>query len=278
MKQSESKTAASRLKDIVDDADLLSAEAAHHVYNKPKVDEFSEFMKKHKTGRLKSVLMQYPVFYNGIRWLIGPTYLGGSWTRTVHEEVAKVSPDGFAVNLGGGTKFYGKNVINVDVFHSPHVHMLCNLQTKVFKDNSLDLIIAENLIEHISDPENFMDKISRALKPGGRLIIDVPFICSFHATWYDYTRWTAEGFRNLLSEKFETPDIHLKGGPASGLCWVFRDFLSLILSFGSTRLFYFWQMILLPVFAPIKFLDFILNKHPEAHVISMGFWAVVSKK
>ncbi|MCA9395604.1 MAG: methyltransferase domain-containing protein [Candidatus Omnitrophica bacterium] len=277
MNPSEQTIISGRLKKIVDDENFLTSDQTHQIYNKPAVDEFLKSMKKHKTGRLKSVLMQNPVFYNSIRWLIGPTYLGGSWTRTVREEVEKVKSGGFAVNLGGGTKNYGKSVINVDVFASPHVHMLCNLQTKVFKENALDLIIAENLIEHISDPENFIDKIYNALKPGGRLIIDVPFICSFHATWYDYTRWTSEGFKNLLSRRFKITHTKIKGGPASGLCWILRDFFSLLLSFGSSRLFYLWQIILLPIFAPVKFLDIILNRHPEAHVVSMGFWAVAEK-
>jgi SAM-dependent methyltransferase len=48
---------------------------------------------------------------------------------------------------------------------------ICNLP---FADNSIDLILVTDVIEHIDDDHKAMSEISRVLKPGGRVIISVP--------------------------------------------------------------------------------------------------------
>lgn len=41
-------------------------------------------------------------------------------------------------------------------------------------DNSVDLLTAFEFIEHIPDPDRFLANCSRALRPGGRLVVSVP--------------------------------------------------------------------------------------------------------
>jgi len=50
-----------------------------------------------------------------------------------------------------------------DVFHLP------------IAENSLDVVVASEIIEHVSDPKLFIAKLLRALKPGGKLIISTPY-------------------------------------------------------------------------------------------------------
>lgn len=46
--------------------------------------------------------------------------------------------------------------------------------TNEFDDASFDVIIAFHVIEHVQDPNNFLDEISRLLKPGGFAVISTP--------------------------------------------------------------------------------------------------------
>lgn len=43
-----------------------------------------------------------------------------------------------------------------------------------FKDNSFDLVICSEVLEHLFDPERALEEIRRVLKPTGRLIVSVP--------------------------------------------------------------------------------------------------------
>lgn len=50
----------------------------------------------------------------------------------------------------------------------------CNAEELCFKDESFDLVLMLEVIEHLTDPEKAMKKISRTLKPGGFLIVSTP--------------------------------------------------------------------------------------------------------
>lgn len=44
-----------------------------------------------------------------------------------------------------------------------------------FKDNTFDFIIASDVLEHVYDTENAFTELARILKPGGRILISVPY-------------------------------------------------------------------------------------------------------
>lgn len=49
-----------------------------------------------------------------------------------------------------------------------------------YEDNCFDLIHANQVIEHLSNIDNFISEIYRALKPGGHLIISTENLASWH--------------------------------------------------------------------------------------------------
>jgi len=72
------------------------------------------------------------------------------------------------------------NVIGVDFIEGKGVDTIQNLNKfpYKFKDNSIDLIIAGEVIEHLSEPYRFLQECYRILERGGRLIITTPNMTS----------------------------------------------------------------------------------------------------
>jgi 2-polyprenyl-3-methyl-5-hydroxy-6-metoxy-1,4-benzoquinol methylase len=81
----------------------------------------------------------------------------------------------------------GKNVISMDIStanpvkalkQSPnenHAAIVADAYHLPFKNNSIDCIIASEVMEHVVDPKLFIKKLLEALKPGGKLIITTPY-------------------------------------------------------------------------------------------------------
>jgi SAM-dependent methyltransferase len=63
-----------------------------------------------------------------------------------------------------------------------------------------DLIMANQVWEHIDRPFAATRNVLRMLRPGGWFWIAVPFFIPYHAVPVDCSRWSARGLRNLLVE------------------------------------------------------------------------------
>lgn len=66
-----------------------------------------------------------------------------------------------------------------------------------FESSSFDTVILSDVLEHIFEPRQLLTEISRILRPGGHVILNVPFIYPLHETPHDYYRFT-----NYTLEKF----------------------------------------------------------------------------
>ncbi len=63
-----------------------------------------------------------------------------------------------------------------------------------------DLILANQVWEHLDRPYAATKNVLTMLRPGGYFWVAVPFFVPFHAAPYDCSRWSARGLTNLLIE------------------------------------------------------------------------------
>lgn len=63
-----------------------------------------------------------------------------------------------------------------------------------------DVAILSNVLEHIYDPQLLLREIHRILRPGGLLLIVVPFIIKLHQKPYDFYRYTNFALERMTQE------------------------------------------------------------------------------
>lgn len=69
-----------------------------------------------------------------------------------------------------------------------------------FESEKFDSLIANEVLEHVFNPEEFLGESNRVLKPGGYFLITVPFVWDEHEQPYDFARYSSFGLRFLLEK------------------------------------------------------------------------------
>ena len=67
----------------------------------------------------------------------------------------------------------------------------CDLtQPLPFRDAEFDTIILSDVLEHMPEPQQLWAEMARILRPGGKVLVSVPFYYWIHEQPYDYYRYT----------------------------------------------------------------------------------------
>ncbi|GAB3330219.1 hypothetical protein GCM10027429_07150 [Marivirga atlantica] len=91
-------------------------------------------------------------------------------------------------------------------------------------DNSIDIIISTQVLEHVEFVEEYLEECNRVLKSGGKLLLSTHGHWKYHPDPTDYWRWTKDGLSKIIIERdFEIKKQYgLMGLAASGL-QLFQD-------------------------------------------------------
>jgi SAM-dependent methyltransferase len=128
---------------------------------------------------------------------------------------------GRLLDLGAGNQpfrpWYGplvEQVVAIDVAPAPGLDVLSLANPLPFRADSFDSILCTSVLEHVDSAEAAVAEIARVLKPGGRLLITVPFLYPTHEAPYDFWRTTHHGLRSVLNRHgLEVDDLAAQGGP-----------------------------------------------------------------
>ena len=90
-----------------------------------------------------------------------------------------------------------------DVYRYPD-HDICNATLP----RKYDLVIADQVWEHLQRPYRATQNVISSLNPGGYFYVASPFFVPYHPAPVDCSRWSADGLKNLLIEAgFEEDNV-----------------------------------------------------------------------
>jgi SAM-dependent methyltransferase len=155
----------------------------------------------------------------------------GSVWRDLRGELGEAS--GVVLDIGCGAQPLrsllpaGVTYIGIDIAASQERFGYRTSDTRYFDGNvwpvdnaSVDLAFATETLEHVDDPAQFLSEAHRVLRPGGRLVLTVPFAARYHFVPYDYWRYTPASLDMLLRGAGLTDvSVYARGNAVTVACY-----------------------------------------------------------
>lgn len=73
-----------------------------------------------------------------------------------------------------------------------------NASSLPFRNNSFDVVILFDVLEHLEKPREALEDIKRVLKTDGTLLLNLPFVYPIHDAPFDFQRYTYFGLKREL--------------------------------------------------------------------------------
>jgi SAM-dependent methyltransferase len=93
---------------------------------------------------------------------------------------------------------YGLRVTYVNLTTAKRPDVQSDAAFLPFVDNSFDVVICSELLEHVQDPSLILSEAHRVLGKDGKLLVCVPFLYQIHGDPYDFGRYTDYYWINQL--------------------------------------------------------------------------------
>jgi SAM-dependent methyltransferase len=139
--------------------------------------------------------------------------------RWVSAEGARLQ--GLVLNVGSGldARAFGRRVVRLDRF-APAASVRADAAAPLpFTDGAFDAALCTEVLEHVSDAGAVLREIARVVRPGGRVLVTVPFVYHYHEDPCDLRRYTPPGLRAALEDSGF--DVELAAGLGNKLTALF---------------------------------------------------------
>lgn len=207
----------------------------------------------------------------------GCPYKAPKWDNRVAEIIKKLGTQAKILDLGSSIKKRASHIINLDIEKMPNIDVVGDGHFLPFKNDTFDAVILEAVLEHVKYPNKVISEVTRILKPGGWICVAVPFIQGYHASPYDYQRYTIYGLESLLSD-FVKIESGLCVGPTSALHWIFREYVGIIFSFNNIWIYKTISLAIGWLTFPLVYIDKLLYNNKNAHNIASAVFFIGYKK
>lgn len=129
---------------------------------------------------------------------------------------------GDLLDLGCGNKPYEEwynpkstTQTGCDIIQSDRqrVDVICPASQLAFPDQVFDTVLSTQVLEHVYEQREVVQEAFRVLRPGGHLILTVPFCWELHEEPYDFFRVSKHGLQKMFEDAgFSIVYIKANGG------------------------------------------------------------------
>lgn len=125
------------------------------------------------------------------------------WTKAAADRL----PEGAVVlDLGCGPGrdhylFNGHRIVGLDRYAGDGIEIVADAEKRLpIPDASYDAVFSNHVLEHLCRPEDTLRECHRILRPGGTLIVSVPFMTKIHLGPHDFCRFTEHWYARVLAD------------------------------------------------------------------------------
>jgi predicted SAM-dependent methyltransferase len=194
--------------------------------------------------------------------------------------------DAKTLDVGCGNDIYKEffpNITTVDIEERPGVSVDIIADAHdlhVIEDNSFEIILCAEVLEHLHTPSKAIAEFYRVLKPGGLLLLTTRFVFPLHDAPGDYYRYTKYGLRHLLKD-FSIEECKEEAKTVETLAVLFQriGFQCDTLYFRPFKLFWFVLAKIIMFFSWIITKEYgdIGHTKTEQHILSSGYYVAARK-
>ena len=136
---------------------------------------------------------------------IGTPWRQANW-RFLQEQTQRLDAQALLLDVGAGRGDFAdlldeRRTIALDIYPYPEVDLVCDLtQVVPLKAESFDAVVLMNVLEHVFDTHAMLAALGRLLKPGGVLIVAIPFLVKIHQAPVDFVRYTHYALARLADD------------------------------------------------------------------------------
>lgn len=152
--------------------------------------------------------------------LANPFYIA---RRGLYNSIRGLAPEltGNLLDIGCGKKPYLPLFVNVSSYIGLELDTPENRRRNLadvyydgeklpYPDDSFDNVLCNQVLEHVFEVGDLLHEISRVLKPGGTLLLTVPFVWDEHEQPIDFARYSSFGLRYIIEKSGLSIKTHEK--------------------------------------------------------------------
>jgi SAM-dependent methyltransferase len=219
----------------------------------------------------------------------GTPWRQANW-KFLQEQVQGQSKEALILDVGAGHGdfaqiFTRRKYLAVDIVPYPEVDLACDLAEYIpFKENTFDMLVLMNVLEHVYHFHELLDALYYLLKPGGSLVVAVPFMIKVHQAPFDFYRYThytlsdlaqEHGFKVELLEGYYDPIFFVREGTRNLRFWVLPKLPRLSRWFGRGLLILIEALVSL--LKPVIGKGFVKSPDTAKNPAAIGYHLVLRK-
>ncbi len=192
--------------------------------------------------------------------------------------LTELSDGQVGLNVGAGYTSLHPSLINFDLTGGKTIHVIGQAEALPFATGVFNVVITQEVMEHVRDPFKAMREISRTLRPRGVVYCQVPFIIGYHPGPTDFWRFTREGVVELVEQAdLICEETGITVGPATGFYRIFVEFAATVMSRLIPAAYLPSKAAAAFFLFPVKLLDGLLLKSPQRNRIAGGYYVIARK-